>query len=99
MDACRHELTLRADDLTASAVGVAERGNRVLGVVQVSADGGEAQLDKLFVDPIALRSGAGRALFLWAKAIARERNARVLVIESDPGAAPFYRKMGAVDDG
>jgi len=22
-----------------------------------------------------------------------------MVIESDPGAAPFYRRMGAVDDG
>jgi GNAT superfamily N-acetyltransferase len=99
MEACRAELTLTPNDLTQSCVQVAESGGRVVGVVQVAVTGSEASLEKLFVSPDALRSGAGRRLFTWAAEMARQRGARTLTIESDPGAADFYRRMGARDAG
>lgn len=99
MDACRAELTLTFADLDETEIRVAERDGAVVGVAQISIDGNEAQLEKLFVEPGLLRSGAGRALFAWASDEARKHGARVLVIDADPDAAPFYRKLGARDDG
>ncbi len=99
MDACRAELTLMPRDLTSSKLQVAERDGAVVGVAQVSMDDGVAHLDKLFIEPKLLRSGAGRALFEWARSMARELGATALMIEADPGAADFYRRMGALDDG
>jgi GNAT superfamily N-acetyltransferase len=58
-----------------------------------------AYLEKLFIEPTALKGGAGRELFAWAQATAKREGARTLVIEADPGAAEFYRRMGASDDG
>lgn len=99
MDACRDELTLTQEDLRETKLQVAERDGAVVGVAQVSAEGATAHLEKLFVEPGQLRGGAGRTLFAWAKTTARECGATHLVIEADPGAAPFYRRMGARDDG
>lgn len=97
--ACRAELTFRPAELSATKVQVAECGGRIVGVAQVSVVHDTAHLERLFVDPASLRSGAGRELFAWARAEAQSAGARALVIESDPGAAAFYRRMGASDDG
>jgi GNAT superfamily N-acetyltransferase len=99
MAACQHELTLTASDLETSRLQVAAFGNVLVGVVQVSVSGCMASLEKLFVDPCAMRTGAGRALFAWASGVGAQGGAASLVIESDPGAAGFYRRMGARDDG
>jgi GNAT superfamily N-acetyltransferase len=99
MEACRAELTLREEDLRRSAVQVAERDSAIVGVAQVSIDDATADLEKLFIEPAEMGAGAGRALFEWAKRTAQECGAAALVIESDPGAAEFYRRMGARDDG
>jgi GNAT superfamily N-acetyltransferase len=99
MQACRVELTLTARDLETSRVQVAERGHALVGVAQLSVADTEATLDKLFIEPSALRTGAGHRLFEWCLEAAREWGARTLVIESDPGAAGFYRRMGARDAG
>ena len=99
MDACRVELTLTERDLRDSEICVAERAGNVIGVAQVSREGEVAHLEKLFVDPTAMRFGAGRALFAWAQNAARSLGASTLVIDADPGAAEFYRRMGARDAG
>lgn len=99
MEACRAELTLSARDLVESSVQVAESGGRIVGVVQVDVTDNEGSLEKLFVAPDAMRTGAGRLLFVWAAEAARMQGAHILTIESDPGAADFYRRMGARDAG
>lgn len=99
MDACRSKLTLTALDLNETDVQVAERDGVLTGVAQISVDGAQADLEKLFVEPAVLRSGVGRALFEWAAAAARARGATSLIIDADPDAAPFYRRMGARDAG
>lgn len=99
MRACRAELTLTPADFSTSSLQVAVEGNEAVGMAQVVVDGDKADLAKLFIAPSALRSGVGRTLFDWAVGEARARGARWMWIEADPDAAPFYRRMGAVDDG
>jgi|SRR5438128_7079958 len=99
MAACRAELAFDSRDLASSRIGVAARGDSVLGVVQVRMVGRDADLQKLFVEPAALRSGVGEALFAWATDAARDMGAVRMVIEADPDAAPFYRRLGARDIG
>ena len=99
MAACRKELTLTPAGIRASRVQVAELDGRLAGLAEVKSSGRTAQLEKLFVEPAMLRTGTGRKLLDWAKATARAAGATALVIEADPDAAEFYRRMGAVDDG
>jgi GNAT superfamily N-acetyltransferase len=99
MAACRAELTFDPRDLLNSKIAVAAQGDSVLGVAQVSMAGRDADLQKLFVEPGALRGGVGRALFAWALDAARDMGALRMIIEADPDAAPFYRRLGARDLG
>jgi len=99
MRACRTELTLSEADFAKSSLQVAVEENDVIGMAQVVVDGEAADLAKLFIAPSTLRGGVGRKLFEWATAEARKRGACWMWIEADPDAAPFYRRMGAVDDG
>jgi GNAT superfamily N-acetyltransferase len=77
----------------------AEHDGKPIGVAQLKVVDGEADLLKLFVEPSALRSGTGKALLAWATEVAKKLGATRLTIESDPDAAPFYRRMGAYDVG
>jgi GNAT superfamily N-acetyltransferase len=99
MEACRHELSFAPPDLEQTRIAVAEEDGRILGVVQVKISALDADLLKLFIEPEALRNGTGSALFAWAAAISKEMGATRMVIEADPDAVPFYRKMGARDAG
>jgi GNAT superfamily N-acetyltransferase len=95
MTACRTELTLRPDELQSTHLQVAERDATVVGLAQVKVTDTDADLLKLFVEPALLRSGVGRLLFEWATTRARGLGAVRIMIEADPGAAPFYERMGA----
>jgi GNAT superfamily N-acetyltransferase len=99
MLACRGELTLTASIMKSSSLKVAEIDGDLVGVAQVTVQGELAELNKLFVEPTRLRCGAGKALFEWATTTARDAGAATMVIEADPDAAGFYRRMGAVDNG
>jgi GNAT superfamily N-acetyltransferase len=95
MRACRNELTLRPDALQTSHLQVAERDSIAVGVAQIKIVGRDADLTRLFVEPALLGAGIGRLLFEWAAAKARNLGADGMTIEADPGAAPFYERMGA----
>jgi GNAT superfamily N-acetyltransferase len=99
IEACRNELTLTPELVRDSQIQIAEEDGAVVGIAQITVDADVAVLDKLFVEPTRLRSSAGRRLFEWATDAARDLGAGIMQIESDPGAAEFYRRMGAVDDG
>jgi GNAT superfamily N-acetyltransferase len=99
MAACRVELTLDPGELVSSRIAVAAEGDDILGMAQVKLTGRDADLQKLFVEPAALRGGVGKALFTWAIDTAREMGAVRMTIEADPDAAPFYRRLGARDIG
>lgn len=99
MEACRDELTLEPHELRSTSIALAEIDSNPVGLAQVKVVGKEAELLKLFVEPVALRKGIGRALLNWAIDIARVEGARRLTIDADPGAASFYRRMGACPAG
>lgn len=89
-------LTVNEDDITAGRVLVAvDDADRVVGMACVLTEGDTADLDALFVDPPAIGSGAGRALFEAAVILARRQGVRRMTILADPNAAAFYERMGA----
>lgn len=65
------------------------------GVAAFEMHGRQASLEHLWVDPARIRSGVGSALLSHVCAVALERGARVLRIESDPHAEGFYLRRGA----
>lgn len=94
MEACRAELTVTPDIVTAGFV--AEADGVVVGLYRIAPKGdGEADVALFFVDPPFIGKGVGRAMFDHMTAEARRAGYRRLVIEADPGAVPFYRRMGA----
>lgn len=99
MAACRAELTLHPDELQTTNLQVAEQDAAVVGLAQVRITGADADLVRLFVEPALIGTGVGRLLFEWATAKAREFGAVRMMIEADPGAAPFYERMGAQQAG
>ncbi|HEV7319496.1 MAG TPA: GNAT family N-acetyltransferase [Ensifer sp.] len=99
LEACRSALTLTAEDWRDSDLQIAVEGETILGLAQVRSSSDIAELDKLFIEPDARAAGIGRILFDWCVGAARRRGAAFMTIDADPGAADFYRRMGAVDDG
>ncbi len=97
--ACVEELTLSEHDLAEDPIIVLNDENGVAGLAHVYKTEGACYLDKLFVDTDRIGRGYGRQLFDWAVAAARSLEANELVIEADPGAAPFYERMGCRRDG
>ena len=94
-------LTVTTQEIAQEGVLVCEDENSITGVISVvpMADEGVFDLMHLFVEPHAIGKGVGRALFLAAVSLMRERGGTKLLILSDPNAAEFYRRMGAIDIG
>ena len=96
MRKCAAALLVSEAEIAADRVLVAcDTAGRTIGVAGVTPEGETADLDVLFVDPPAIGSGAGRALFDAAAALARRFGARRLTILADPNAAGFYESCGA----
>lgn len=99
MEACRAELSLTPAVIETMQVAVAELGGDVVGIAAIVLLPTHAELERLFVDPGAMRAGIGGALFAWARAQAERRGAKTLVTDADPSADAFYERMGGVQDG
>lgn len=99
MEKCRTELTVDRCAVESGLLRVAARGELIVGIAELSFAGDEAEIEKLFVDPAASGAGVGRLLMRWAVDAAKTAGAKKLVIDSDPNAAAFYRRIGAVDAG
>lgn len=55
---------------------------------------GTASIENLWISPEHMGKGVGKALFLHAVELARQRGNTTLQLEADPNAIPFYEKMG-----
>jgi GNAT superfamily N-acetyltransferase len=99
LEAFAAELTVTPRDLADDAIMLAEDKRGVAGLVQLSKQGEDAVLEKLFVEPDRLGEGTGKLLYVWACRVARENGARNLRIDSDPDAAAFYEHLGAMRSG
>ncbi|CAN5923329.1 GNAT family N-acetyltransferase [soil metagenome] len=88
-------LAVSEDNIAAGHVLVAlGTDGRTIGMACVLADGDIADLDAPFVDPPAIGSRAGRALFEASVTLARRLGSRRLTILADPHATTFYERMG-----
>ncbi len=95
MRACETELKVTAQLLAQNQFVTATANGNIAGMAEVSFESDRADLEKLFVEPDHMRLGVGRLLFEWAILTAKTAGALKIVIEADPDAEPFYRKMGA----
>lgn len=98
MEACREELSWRAEDFKRDDLHflVAELESKILGFAAILVDAdGSAELEALFVAPEATGSGVGRGLLVRIAAWARDNGLRSLTIQSDPDAVAFYARFGA----
>lgn len=94
IEACREELTLTKENLAEDYVMMAEDDGRAAGVLHLVLEGTTAELEKLFIDPEWIGKGVGRDLFKWAVETSLAKGATIMNVVADPGAAPFYEKMG-----
>ncbi|MBX2805783.1 MAG: GNAT family N-acetyltransferase [Hyphomicrobiales bacterium] len=99
MRACHKELLLTPGEIESTDIIVVETDEKIVGMAQIGIEGNIAELEKMFVDPDALRSGIGRKLFEWAMQKARACGCHAMQLDADPNAAPFYRKTGMRDIG
>ena len=98
----RASLTITPEFIATGRVFVAEpEGCAPLGVASVAplAEKDTYDLVHLFVEPSTMLKGVGRLLFAAATDKAKAEGARLLVIQSDPHAVGFYRRLGATDAG
>lgn len=95
MEACRSELSVSAATLAANYCRAAYGHAQLIGFVEISSDGETAELEKLFVDPDAMGKGVGEALLEEAVEACKAMSISTLAIAADPGAVPFYERMGA----
>jgi len=96
MRLCVPHITVHESDIASGHVLVGCHGSdEPIGLARVLPDGENAELGLMFVDPLAIGGGIGRALFEAAVGLARQFGARRLTILADINAAPFYEKMGA----
>ena len=96
LEACKEELTVAPDAVEARRAVVAVDGSgRAVGFATLEGEPPDGELGMLFVEPDRIGTGVGA--ILWRDAVRRAAalGFRLLRIEADPGAAPFYEAMGA----
>jgi GNAT superfamily N-acetyltransferase len=80
-------------------VWLAEEAGAIVGFFALIPHGSDQELDLFFTANDAQGNGVGRRLFEAMAARARALGATCVLISSNPEAAGFYRRMGAVDVG
>lgn len=91
----REDLAVSPGFVRDNEVYVAVHGEEAVGFYALVGGGRALDLEHLWVVPAWIGTGLGRALFEHAMRRATELGARSVVIESDPNAEGFYRRMGA----
>ena len=88
-------LTVTPAYIAAHRVYTARRDDTIVGWCGFQTVTGSTTLEHLWVAPSAMNSGVGRALFEQVEKLSVAAGATRIVIESDPNAEGFYRRMGA----
>ena len=88
-------IELPIDQIAAGAVFVSERNGAIVGFAALAPrPDGDVELDALFVDPDARRSGVGRSLVDHCVQIVRTQGAAALCVIGNPHAYDFYGACG-----
>jgi predicted N-acetyltransferase YhbS len=89
------QLTILPGYIDMHDVWIAELGGAIVGMCALEDRGARWMLEHVWVEPSVHHRGIGRALVMQALQTARERDARVVELLSDPYATGFYEKLGA----
>ncbi len=82
-------------ELLLAGARVAER-DAIVGFSRIRRAGEAVELDALFVEPDAMRTGVGRALVDDVAAAARAAGATTIDVTANEHARPFYERVGFV---
>jgi GNAT superfamily N-acetyltransferase len=99
LEGWREQLTVTPASLARLRVIVAEDSGEPVGFGAVAERGDVAEIEHLWVDPPAMGRGIGGRLLEELLCICRAGGASRARVVSDPNAAPFYRRFGAIDVG
>ena len=91
----RDILTMRPEVIAAKTTYCAIENERPIGFYMLTVDKAELHFDHLWLLPLAMGRGVGRALFEHAVGQAKALGFRHVRIEADPNAEGFYLRMGA----
>ena len=94
MELWRPQLTFNADYFEQYESWVAVLDETSVGFCTLLDKSGNAWIEDLWVLPEHMGKGIGKALFLYAAVLARQRGYQKLQLEADPNAVGFYEKMG-----
>jgi GNAT superfamily N-acetyltransferase len=95
MAAWRDVLTMCPEFIAGNIAYIAREDDRAIGFYVLTTETDGIHLDHLWIMPVAMRRGVGRALFEHAAAQARGLGFDSIKIEADPNAEGFYERMGA----
>jgi N-acetylglutamate synthase-like GNAT family acetyltransferase len=89
-------LTVRAQAIQENVYMVLEEAGSIVGYYSLEAPQDTSiTLENLFIEPAWIGKGCGSALLRHALHKAAEQGYTTVVLESEPNAVGFYRKMGA----
>jgi ribosomal protein S18 acetylase RimI-like enzyme len=94
MEIWKPQLTLSPEYFVENEGWVAVVSDSPIGFYTLEEKNGNAWLENLWVLPEYIGKGVGKALFLHAAELSRQRGYKVLQLEADPNAAGFYERMG-----
>ncbi|MEH6546942.1 MAG: GNAT family N-acetyltransferase [Sneathiella sp.] len=95
IQSCKAALTITDEMIERLHSGTIREGNAFVGFYFLSEEEGYAELQLLYISPLAMGKGFGRALFKSAMKKAILLGFNTMRIEADPNAADFYKRMGA----
>lgn len=95
LEAWRENLAITAEMIVQSLVYVAESEGKIAGFYVLEAASGNWTLDHLWLLPVYMGRGIGRALLEHAVGLAKEGGAHAITIDADPNAEDFYTTCGA----
>ena len=95
MEACRNELTITPQNIKSLPCYLITHEDKIIGFYALKLiDLEQVELEFLFIDPPFIGNGAGTRLFKHAVDKATSLGFKSLIIQGDPYAERFYRKMG-----
>ncbi|HEY4345388.1 MAG TPA: GNAT family N-acetyltransferase [Parvibaculum sp.] len=94
MESCRDELTITRERIGRERIRVAETGGVLAGFAAMKVDEERTSVEDLFVSPSFIGTGIGQILVDDFLQYARRHGIRLVHVEADPNAAPFYEHVG-----
>jgi GNAT superfamily N-acetyltransferase len=91
----RTYLTITPEFIRNNEMYVAMKGEEIVGCCAIAFSESAAELEHMWIRPVHMGAGIGRALFTYVKERAKNLKLPALELSADPNAEGFYERMGA----